>query len=198
MSKVLAIDIETGNSAADIGGWNNTHMWNITCVTTWDGKESKAYVDKPMEIEGVIVKSLRTLKHDLDDHFDSGGILLGHNINSFDLPALRDSMDIYIAKKFLDNKETRCIDTSRLMNKHSSGFHVSLDNLAKCNLGTQKTADGLTAVKWWSEGRYEDVVKYCVMDSKISYEVWEKGRIEKQIEYFNEDKNEFCKIDIEW
>lgn len=37
MSKVLAIDIETGNSAADIGGWNNTHMWNITCVTTWDG-----------------------------------------------------------------------------------------------------------------------------------------------------------------
>ena len=84
------------------------------------------------------------------------------------------------------------------MNKHSSGYHVSLDNLAKCNLGTQKTADGLTAVKWWSEGRYEDVVKYCVMDSKISYEVWEKGRIEKQIEYFNEDKNEFCKIDIEW
>ncbi len=45
MNKVLAIDIETGNSAADIGGWNNTHMWNITCVTTWDGKESKAYVE---------------------------------------------------------------------------------------------------------------------------------------------------------
>ena len=72
------------------------------------------YVDKDVEVSA-IVKSLRQLKFDLDDHFEKGGKLLGHNIVAFDLPALRDSMDIYCVRKYLDGKEERCIDTSRLM-----------------------------------------------------------------------------------
>ena len=94
MSNVLSIDIETGNTAADIGGWNNTHMWKITCATTWDGEKAVVYMDNDIEMkEDVVVKSLRQLKYDLDDHFEKGGKLLGHNIIAFDLPALRDSMD---------------------------------------------------------------------------------------------------------
>ena len=38
MSDILSIDIETANTAADIGGWENTHMWIISCATTWDGE----------------------------------------------------------------------------------------------------------------------------------------------------------------
>ena len=87
MSNVLSIDIETGNTAADIGGWNNTHMWKVTCATTWDGEKAVVYMDNDIEMkEDVVVKSLRELKYDLDDHFEKGGKLLGHNIIAFDLP----------------------------------------------------------------------------------------------------------------
>ena len=67
-------------------------------------RDATVYVDKDVEVEGAIVKSLRQLKFDLDDHFEKGGKLLGHNIVAFDLPALRDSMDIYCIRKYLEIK----------------------------------------------------------------------------------------------
>mgnify|MGYP001133392785 FL=1 len=197
MNNILSFDIETGNTAADIGGWQNTHMWQVTCVTTTDGENNTVYIDKPMEIEGAVVKELKQLKYDLDDHFQKGGKLLGHNIVAFDLPALRDSMDIFIVRKYLEEKETRCIDTSRMMTK-AAGKRVQLDNLAKCNLNSQKSGDGLMAVRWWSEGKYEDVAKYCLKDSQLTLDVWKMGVENGNLSFFDEDLGELVKIDLEW
>ncbi len=197
MNNILSFDIETGNTAADIGGWQNTHMWQVTCVTTTDGENNTVYIDKPMEIEGAVVKELKQLKYDLDDHFQKGGKLLGHNIVAFDLPALRDSMDIYIVRKYLEEKETRCIDTSRMVTK-AAGKRVQLDNLAKCNLNSQKSGDGLMAVRWWSEGKYEDVAKYCLKDSQLTLDVWKMGVENGNLSFFDEDLGELVKIDLEW
>jgi DEAD/DEAH box helicase domain-containing protein len=197
MNNILSFDIETGNTAADIGGWQNTHMWQVTCVTTTDGENNTVYIDKPMEIEGAVVKELKQLKYDLDDHFQKGGKLLGHNIVAFDLPALRDSMDIYIVRKYLEEKETRCIDTSRMVTK-AAGKRVQLDNLAKCNLNSQKSGDGLMAVRWWGEGKYEDVAKYCLKDSQLTLDVWKMGVENGNLSFFDEDLGELVKIDLEW
>tara|TARA_R100000544_G_C2203025_1_gene47730 strand:- start:151 stop:744 length:594 start_codon:yes stop_codon:yes gene_type:complete len=197
MNKILSFDIETGNTAADIGGWQNTHMWQVTCVTTTDGENNTVYIDKPVEIDGAVVKGLKQLKFDLDDHFQKGGKLLGHNIVAFDLPALRDSMDIYIVRKYLEEKETRCIDTSRMMTK-AAGKRIQLDNLAKCNLNSQKSGDGLMAVKWWSEGRYEDVAEYCLKDSQLTLDVWKMGVEKGNLSFFDEDLGELVKIELEW
>ena len=197
MNNILSFDIETGNTAADIGGWQNTHMWQVTCVTTTDGENNTVYIDKPVEIDGAVVKELKQLKYDLDDHFQKGGKLLGHNIVAFDLPALRDSMDIYIVRKYLEEKETRCIDTSRMVTK-AAGKRVQLDNLAKCNLNSQKSGDGLMAVRWWSEGKYEDVAKYCLKDSQLTLDVWKMGVENGNLSFFDEDLGELVKIDLEW
>ena len=78
MNNILSFDIETGNTAADIGGWQNTHMWQVTCVTTTDGENNTVYIDKPMEIEGAVVKELKQLKYDLDDHFTCVARFNGH------------------------------------------------------------------------------------------------------------------------
>jgi DEAD/DEAH box helicase domain-containing protein len=197
MNNILSFDIETGNTAADIGGWQNTHMWQVTCVTTTDGENNTIYIDKPMEIEGAVVKELKQLKYDLDDHFQKGGKLLGHNIVAFDLPALRDSMDIFIVRKYLEEKETRCIDTSRMMTK-AAGKRIQLDNLAKCNLNSKKSGDGLMAVRWWGEGKYEDVAKYCLKDSQLTLDVWKMGVENGNLSFFDEDLGELVKIDLEW
>ena len=62
------------------------------------------------------------------------------------------------------------------------GRRIQLDNLAKCNLDAAKSADGLTAVKWWAEGRYDDVVKYCLLDSQLTLEVWKMGVENKELQ----------------
>jgi len=99
---VLAIDIETKNMSYDIGGFGNTHMFQVSTVATWDGNTGTVYVDEPVESfakSGHVVKPLGELKYDLDNHLQKDGLLLGHNIAGFDLPILRDSMDIFCITK---------------------------------------------------------------------------------------------------
>ena len=85
---VLAIDLETKNMSYDIGGFGNTHMFQVSTVSTWDGNMGTIYVDESLDSDfakaGHIVKSLGELKYDLDDHFEKGGVLLGHNIGFYE------------------------------------------------------------------------------------------------------------------
>ena len=42
---VLAIDLETKNMSYEIGGWDNTHMFLVSTVCTWDGDKGTIYMD---------------------------------------------------------------------------------------------------------------------------------------------------------
>ena len=88
-------------------------MFKVSTVATWNGNSGTVYVDEPVDSfakSGVETKPLSQLKYDLDDHFAKGGRLLGHNIGAFDLPILRDSMDIYCINKYI--KDEQYIDTN--------------------------------------------------------------------------------------
>ena len=99
---MLALDIETKNMSHEIGGFSNTHMFQVSTVATWDGSNGVVYADVPVDSlakSGYVIKPLSELKYDLDDHLSKGGSVLGHNIAAFDLAILRDSMDIYCINK---------------------------------------------------------------------------------------------------
>ena len=67
---VLALDIETKNYSHEIGGWGNTHMFQVSTVCTWDGKQGTVYIDEPIgsiRKSNVAVKPLSQLKFDLDE-----------------------------------------------------------------------------------------------------------------------------------
>ena len=46
---VLAIDLETKNMSYDIGGFGNTHMFQVSTVATWDGNMGTVYVDEAVD-----------------------------------------------------------------------------------------------------------------------------------------------------
>ena len=126
---VLAIDLETKNMSHDIGGWGNTHMFQVSTVCTWDGDVGNIYIDKAVDDlkkSNVEIKPLSQLKFDLDDHLEKGGVLLGHNIVGFDLPVLKSARDIFCIKKYLDKKAY--IDTSRILNKEFGERYSFQDN----------------------------------------------------------------------
>ena len=198
MSEVLAIDLETKNLSNEIGGWGNTHMFLVSTVCTYDGNISKAYVEEELiskiDSNEYEILPIRQLKYDLDNHLEKGGKLLGHNIGAFDLPVLRDSLDIFCIKKYLDNKQY--IDTSRyLVKEHGERF--SLENLVNHNFGETKQLESIMAPSMWKSGEYTTVVDYCVDDCKLVYKLWKHGK-DNSIKAFSIDKEEIVKMNVEW
>ncbi len=196
---VVALDIETKNLSTEIGGWGNTHMFVVSTVATWDGQIGKIYVEKDIT-DKIVAKSntqvlpMRQLKYDLDDIYKSGQKLLGHNIAAFDLPVLRDSLDIYCVRKFLNDKQY--IDTSRELTKQY-GERFRLQNLVDNTLGETKSLESVMAPALWKQGEYQEVVDYCLKDCKLVYDLYKHGQ-ENMLKAFSIEKEEFVELKMEW
>ena len=195
---VLAIDLETKNMSYDIGGFGNTHMFQVSTVATWDGNNGTVYVDEPVESfakSGHIVKPLSELKYDLDNHLQKGGLLLGHNIASFDLPILRDSMDIYCITKYLKNK--KYIDTSKALLK-GHGERYQLKNLVKCTMNDFKLMESADAPRLWKMGKFDEVVEYCMKDTQLVYDLWKYGQDNGFVKGFSIENGEHKDLEVNW
>ena len=195
---MLAIDLETKNMSYDIGGFGNTHMFQVSTVATWDGTTGTVYVDEPLDSfakSGHIVKSLGQLKYDLDEHFEKGGLLLGHNIKAFDLPILRDSMDIYCINKYV--KAEQFVDTSKILFKEH-GERFPLKNLVKCTMNDFKLMDSADAPKLWKMGQYDEVVEYCMKDTQLVYDLWKYGQDNGFVKAFSIEKGEHKDLEVNW
>ncbi len=195
---VLAIDLETKNMSHDIGGWGNTHMFQVSTVCTWDGDKGTIYIDKAVDDlkkSNIEVKPLSQLKFDLDDHLEKGGTLLGHNIAGFDLPVLKNAMDIYCIKKYLDNRAY--IDTSRILNKEY-GERYSLSNLVQHTLGTDKMMESAMAPEVWKAGGYSEVADYCLKDCQLVYDLWQYGQNNQMVKGFSIDQEEVLDLGVDW
>jgi len=195
---MLAIDLETKNMSHDIGGWGNTHMFQVSTVCTWDGDVGNIYIDKAVDDlkkSNINVKPLSQLKFDLDDHFEKGGKLLGHNIVGFDLPVLKNAMDIYCIKKYLDAKAY--VDTSYRINKEH-GERYSLSNLVQHTLGSDKLMDSASAPEVWKSGGYSEVAEYCLKDCELVYDLWKHGQNNQMVKGFSIDQEEVLDLGVDW
>jgi len=195
---ILAIDLETKNMSYDIGGFGNTHMFQVSTVATWDGNRGTVYVDESVDSfakSGHVIKSLSELKYDLDEHFEKGGLLLGHNIAAFDLPILRDSMDIYCINKYVNEKQY--IDTSKILLKEFKE-RFQLKNLVKCTMNDYKLMDSADAPRLWKMGQYDEVVEYCMKDTQLVYDLWKYGQDNGFVKAFSIEKGEFKELEVKW
>tara|TARA_R100000008_G_C3545091_1_gene147079 strand:- start:269 stop:862 length:594 start_codon:yes stop_codon:yes gene_type:complete len=195
---VLAIDLETKNMSHDIGGWGNTHMFQVSTVCTWDGDVGNIYIDKAVDDlkkSNVEIKPLSQLKFDLDDHLEKGGVLLGHNIVGFDLPVLKNAMDIFCIKKYLDKKAY--IDTSRILNKEF-GERYSLSNLVQHTLGSDKIMESAMAPEVWKAGGYSEVADYCLKDCQLVFDLWKHGQNNKVVKGFSIEQEEVLDLGVDW
>ena len=195
---VLAIDLETKNMSYEIGGWDNTHMFLVSTVCTWDGDKGTIYIDKSVDDlakSNIQIKPMSQLKYDLDDFHKSGGVLLGHNIVGFDLPVLKNAMDIYCIKKYLDDKAY--IDTSAILSKEHKERY-SLNNLVQHTLGSEKLMDSADAPKIWKAGGYSQVAEYCLKDCELVYDLWKYGVENKMVKGFSLEGEVVKDLGVEW
>lgn len=154
MGKEVVLDIETSNTFNDVGGYFPNKL-NVSVIC--------AYFYETDTWESFLEDEVALLCKRLED-CDS---IIGYNTIGFDLPV----MNRYYAGDLLKLPQCDMLDHIR----KSLGFRIKLDDVAAATIGTKKSAHGLLAVKWWKEGRVQDVIDYCMQDVKVTKEVYEFG-----------------------
>ena len=113
--------------------------------------------------------------------------LIGFNSDSFDIPLLN---------KYYpgDLTQIRSIDLLVEVQK-ALGRRVRLQSLAEATLKAGKSGDGLQSVRWWQEGLYDKVREYCIMDVKITRELYDYALKNGALKYKDLNQNKDLKLD---
>ena len=77
------------------------------------------------------------------------------------------------------------------------GFRLGLDALVSATLGAKKSADGLAAIRWFREGKLDQLIAYCRDDVAITKRLFEAGRDHGFVQYVDRD-GRLKKINVTW
>ena len=114
--------------------------------------------------------------------------LVGYNSNHFDIPLLNK----YYPGDLTHIKSIDILDSIR----KSLGRRLRLDSVAQATVGAKKSADGLQAVRWWKEGKIEEIKKYCEQDVKVTKKVFDYALKNGHVKFKDGSRNREIPLDI--
>ncbi|MBI2038277.1 MAG: ribonuclease H-like domain-containing protein [Candidatus Magasanikbacteria bacterium] len=157
MSNEIIFDIET------IGDITNLDTMEVTVVSIYE-YEHDTYSSFERHELGKLWPIL-----------EKSSRLIGYNSEHFDLPILNR----YYPGDLMAFPQLDLL----VKIKESIGRRLKLNDVAEATLDITKSADGLQAMKWWKEGKIDEIKKYCEQDVKVTKEVYEFGKNNKQLFY---------------
>lgn len=174
---IIVLDLETKRAFDEVEG-GKAEKLGITVVGTYLYRENRYRIFRENEI------------NDLETLFMSKPLLVGFNIKKFDLTVLRPYLHMNPAV-------LPCLDIMEEMTK-ILGHRVSLNSVAQATLGTQKSGHGLDAIKYYKNGEWEKLEKYCLDDVRITKEVFEYGAKNGELFYINKFSQAPAKVPVKW
>ncbi len=158
----IVFDTETSNIFSETGV-NDPASLDLSVVCIYDSTtdEYTSYLQKDLPKLWPIM--------------EKADLLIGFNSDHFDIPLLNKYYAGDLGKlKSLDLlKEVRA----------SLGRRIKLDTLAEATLGKGKIGHGLDATRWWKEGKFDLVIKYCIDDVRITKEIYEYALKHHHLKY---------------
>ena len=150
--RYVIFDLETQNTFQDVGSSESSAL-DISVGTFYDSIDDKYTT--------VTVNELQKVWPILEQ----ADALVGYNSNHFDIPLLN---------KYYpgDLTHIKSIDLLEEIRK-SLGRRLRLDSVAEATVGAKKSSHGLQAVRWWREGKIEEIKKYCEQDVKVTKKVFD-------------------------
>ncbi len=162
MSREVVLDIETQNSFADVGGANHDKLKiSLIGVYYYETGEYASY-----------------LEHELPNlwpRLERADRIIGYNTKGFDYLV----MNAYYPG---DVARFPSLDLLEEISK-TLGFRVKLDDVASATLGYGKSGHGLQAIEFFRKGELDKLRDYCLMDVKVTKEVYEYGREHGEVFY---------------
>ncbi|NOY69469.1 MAG: DEAD/DEAH box helicase [Deltaproteobacteria bacterium] len=172
-----ALDIETRRSAKEVGGWGNAHLMGVSCAILYDSRKNDYLTFFEEDVP------------DLVDHLQRFDFVVGFNIVKFDYRVLSGCIDFKFSL-------IKTIDI--LEHIHARlGYRLSLNHVATATLGVKKSADGLAALRWWKEGRMDEIKAYCKKDVEVTKDIFLYGR-ENNYLLFTNKAGHTVRIPVDW
>ncbi|MBF0492985.1 MAG: ribonuclease H-like domain-containing protein [Deltaproteobacteria bacterium] len=177
MQGTLVFDLETKKSFAEIGSRSPKDL-GVTVCCLYDYQENQYHSFVEHELSR------------MENYFLDARLLVGFNIRRFDLPALQPYFSIDVERlPVFDILEDL---TQRL------GHRIALDSVAHATLNIGKSASGLEAIKFYREGRWEELKAYCQNDVKITKDVFDYGLEHGEVFYLSRDTHKKIRVSVNW
>jgi DEAD/DEAH box helicase domain-containing protein len=174
---LLFFDVETQRTFDEVGGRHNIRRLGLSAAVTYSTADG-CFRHYEEETVGDLIAALKAADR-----------VVGFNVLRFDYEVLRaytdDPLDQIPTVDMLDHIYRRL------------KFRVSLDNLAGATLGRAKSADGLQAVRWYREGRIQEVLAYCQQDVEVTRLLYEYGQQHKHVKYRDRSFRE-QRVPVSW
>lgn len=148
----VVFDVETRRSAAEVGGWKCCDRMGVSVAVLYDSRDD-TFVSCPQEALSPLFERMRT-----------ADLVIGFNSLRFDYAVLQPLAPFVL-------RDLPTLDLLAEVYKRLS-YRVSLGNIAEATLGVGKSADGLTALRWWQEGKLDLIEKYCRQDVAVTRDVY--------------------------
>ncbi len=175
--RFAVLDVETRRSAAEVGGWTRPDLMGVSIAVLYDSGSDSFTDYQEHEIPA------------LAERLPGFDLVVGFNIIRFDYAVLAGIHPFrYAALPTLD----------MLQAVHERlGYRLKLDNLAQATLDVGKSADGLQALKWWQEGRLDEIAKYCRQDVAVTRDLYLFGR-ENRYVLFQNKAGQKARLPVAW
>ena len=176
--KGLVFDIETSDVFDNVKKKPEDLNLSVIAVYSYPDDRYEAYTQENLEELWGLMRNIDTL--------------IGFNSNHFDIPLLNKYAPMNLVKEY------GSIDLLENV-RQSLGRRIRLDWIAEGTLGIRKSGHGLQAVEWWKNGEYEKVKKYCIDDVRITKDIFEYARNNREVKYSDMGSTHTVPIDIsEW
>ncbi|KKR33201.1 MAG: hypothetical protein UT63_C0021G0009 [Candidatus Gottesmanbacteria bacterium GW2011_GWC2_39_8] len=174
MTTPLVLDLETKYTFAEVGG--DHRKLQISVVGIYDYSEDKYESYREEDLPKLFPK----LEH--------AQMIVGYNVRKFDMQVL--------APYYLGKIESfPVLDLIEEIEKNL-GFRLALDDLARETLGVKKGGHGLLAINHFREGKWDELIKYCLSDVEITKKLYEYGKSEGKV--FYKDQYGRREIKVNW
>ena len=178
MAEKLVLDLETQKDFAEVEG-RKLELLGISVVGVYSYEQNK--YDAYLEAD---------LKTKLAPRLQAAELTIGFNIRRFDLPVLQPYLPYSAAP-------LPVLDILEEIVKNL-GHRVSLESVAQATLGKGKSGSGLDALRWFKEGRFDLITKYCLDDVKLTKEVYDYGKEHGRLFAVNKFGPDKLQIPVFW
>lgn len=161
-------DVETKKTFDQVGGYLPQKLEpSFVGICVRDGYEGKG------EMMGFFENDLAKLW----PIFESADLLIGFNSIGFDAEVLRPY--------YSGNMDNFPHLDLMVRFKEASGHRISLESISQETLGRGKIGHGLDAIKYYNEGRFDELSKYCLMDVELTRDLYDWGRTNGKVKFKN-------------
>lgn len=178
LQNIVVFDLETQRDFAEVGGRSGLALMGVSVGVLYSYRENRFYHYFESDLDQLVEKLRQS------------DLVVGFNVRHFDYHVLQP-----YTRFPLQNLPTLDI----LEHVHRAlGFRVKLDTLARYTLGITKGGNGLLALHWWRTGRLDLLRDYCQQDVEITRRLYEFGRDNGYLVYWDSRLNQTRRVYVSW